>query len=445
MKKSLFALAALGAFAGAAQAQSSVTLYGNMDLTEAYQSGGGAKSVALTHAGNSTSLWGFRGTEDMGGGLKTGFDLKSEINLTTGQTGSTTSGMAPTAVSATTAGGTANLFTRGANVFISSASLGEVKIGRQDDLEWAMSGRFSTSGSNSFGSNQGHAQMGNLASTGLGSCITTTTTTGLCSVAGFATGNYSYMGTADAFMTGISYKTPSFAGFTAQIQTGLGANSGIQGYNVGQQQAAGLGYTGFGGALNAELAQSRRFDDQGLLGMTLTSFGLSYKATNALTLIGLYTTTSVMNTSYQAGTAGAGTATVPTTVPNSGVHGNDMWSLGVNYQVTPAFDVNVAYTRVSDNSTNTYTSTAYGTFNSSDNVVSMYGLTGRYNLSKRTQVYGGFGVANNGGMFFMSPIYGGTSLAPTLNQTALLGGSLASTNGMGSSITGAMLGLRHQF
>jgi predicted porin len=33
MKKSLFALAALGVFAGAAQAQSSVTLYGNIDAS----------------------------------------------------------------------------------------------------------------------------------------------------------------------------------------------------------------------------------------------------------------------------------------------------------------------------------------------------------------------------------------------------------------------------
>jgi len=445
MKKSLFALAALGAFAGAAQAQSSVSIYGNLDLTDVYMSGGGAKSVALTHAANTTSLWGFKGTEDLGGGLKSGFDLKSEINLTTGQTGSTTSGMAPTAVSATTAGGTANLFTRGANVFISSASLGEVKVGRMDDIEWAMAGRFSTSGSNSFGSNQGHAQIGNIAAVGTGSCVTTTTTTGLCSVGGFAAGNYSYMGTSDAFMSGAQYTTPTFAGFKASIQAGLGANSAIQGYNVGMQQAAGLSYTGLGGALNAELAQSRRFDDQGLLGMTLTSFGLTYNATNAITLIGLYTTTSVTNTSYQAGTAGAGTAAAPTTIPNSGLHGNDMWSLGVNYKVTPAFDVNVAYTNISDNSNQTYTSTAYGTFNSSNNSVSMYGLTGRYNFSKRTQVYGGVGVANNSGAFFMSPIYGGASYAPTLQQTALAGGSTASTNGLGTNITAAMVGIRHQF
>ena len=151
MKKSLFALAALGAFAGTAQAQSSVTIYGNLDATEAYQSAGSGKSLALTAAANTTSLWGLTGSEDMGGGNKMGFDLKSEINLATGATGSSTN-VPPTTVitqgnvngnAATTqqnAIGTSNLFNRGANIFISSASLGEVKVGRMDEIEWAMSG-----------------------------------------------------------------------------------------------------------------------------------------------------------------------------------------------------------------------------------------------------------------------------------------------------------------
>jgi general bacterial porin, GBP family len=433
MKKSLFALAALGAFAGAAQAQSSVTLYGNLDLTEAYISSSANKSVALTHAANTTSLWGFTGSEDMGGGLKTGFDLKSEINLTTGQTGSTTSGVTPGATTAYTPGGAANLFTRGANVFISSASMGEVKVGRMDDIEWATSGRYSTSNSNSFGSNQGHAQIGNLVSAGLGSCATLsaapTTYQGLCGVGGLTTQNYSYMGTADAFMTGIQYKSPSFAGFTVTAQTGLGANNALEGYNVGQQQGVGLGYVGMGGALNADLAISKRFDDAGQLGMTLTSLGLKYKATNSITLTGLYTTTSVMGQSYQAPTAATSTAPY-----NPGVHGNDMWSVGINYQATPAADVSIAYTNVADNSTA-----------GSANSVSMIGLTGRYNFSKRTQVYAGVGQANNSGAFFMSPIYGGASQNATVLQNSYNGGQAAASNGVGANITGAIIGLRHQF
>ncbi len=433
MKKSLFALAALGAFAGTAQAQSSVTIYGNLDATEAYISSPANKSVAATHAANTTSLWGLTGSEDMGGGLKTGFDLKSEINLGTGQTGSTTSGVTPGATTAYTAGGNANLFTRGANVFISSASMGEVKVGRMDDIEWAMSGRYSTSNSNSFGSNQGHAQIGNLNSTGLGTCATLaaapTTYQGLCGIAGLTTQNYAYMGTADAFMTGVQYKTPSFAGFTVTAQTGLGANSALEGYNVGQQQGVSIGYQGMGGALNADLALSKRFDDAGQLGMTLTSLGVKYKATNSITLTGLYTTTSVVGQSYQAPTAATSTA-----VYNPGVHGNDMWSVGVNYQATPAADVSLAYTNVADNST-------LGSANS----VAMLGLTARYAFSKRTSVYGGVGQANNSGAFFMSPIYGGATQNATIAQNSYNGGQAAATNGVGANITAAMFGLRHTF
>ena len=454
MKKSLFALAALGAFAGAAQAQSSVSIYGNLDATEAYISGSGFKSVALTASANTTSLWGLKGSEDMGGGMKMGFDLKSELNLATGQTGST-SNVSPVSTAngnsaanqggtGGTGGGTTNLFNRGANIFVSSASLGEVKVGRMDDIEWAMSGNFSTSNSNSFGSNQGHAQIGNIQSTGLGYC-SSITTTGLCSVGGQTAGNYAYMGSSDAFMAGAQYTTPNFAGFTAKVQSGLGANSAIQGYGVGMQQGAGLFYTGMGGNLDAALATSRRFDDQGLLGMTLTSLGLKYKVTPAITLTGLYTTTSVVNSSYQVATGGTAAAGVYTVAPNSGVHGNDMWSLGVNYQVTPAFDVSVAYTNVQDNSNQTVTNALGGTFSSSNNSVNMYGITGRYNFSKRTQFYGGVGQANNSGMFFMNPIYGGASSNVTIAQLATAGGSASATNGLGANIFAAIIGLRHQF
>ena len=327
-------------------------------------------------------------------------------------------------------------------------SLGEVKIGRQDDLEWAMGGNYSTSNSNSFGSNQGKAQIGNIQSAGLGYCnasVAANAPIGLCGSAGQAAGNYSYMGSSDAFMTGIAYSTPTFAGFTAKVQTGLGANSATQGYNVGQQQSAVLSYKGMGGNLDAGLGQTRRFDDQGLLGMTLTSLGLKYKVTPAITLTGYFATTSVSGPSYIPANAGAGTAANPTTVPNAGVHGNDMWSLGVNYQVTPAFDVSLAYTNIQDNSNTTQTSVAYGTFTSASNSVNMYGLTGRYALSKRTQFYGGVGQANNSGMFFMSPIYGGAAQTPIINQAASAGGAAANLNGMGANIFAAMIGLKHSF
>ena len=82
MKKSLIALAVLAA-SGAAMAQSSVTLFGVMDVGVGHSSG--TNSVTgLTNGGLNTSRLGVRGVEDLGGGLKAGFWLEAGINADTG-------------------------------------------------------------------------------------------------------------------------------------------------------------------------------------------------------------------------------------------------------------------------------------------------------------------------------------------------------------------------
>ena len=91
MKKSLLALAAMGAFAGAAQAQSSVTVYGIIDV--GYIGGherlagpnlnGNTVNKQVTNSfgasAQSTSRLGFRGTEDLGGGTRAFFTLETAI------------------------------------------------------------------------------------------------------------------------------------------------------------------------------------------------------------------------------------------------------------------------------------------------------------------------------------------------------------------------------
>jgi predicted porin len=92
MKKSLLALAVLGAAAGAASAQSSVTIWGIVDLGVARMNDGGS-IAAFSGAGprNTTSVkqgWqsrlGFRGTEDLGDGLQAFFDLETRLNADDG-------------------------------------------------------------------------------------------------------------------------------------------------------------------------------------------------------------------------------------------------------------------------------------------------------------------------------------------------------------------------
>ncbi|RDK09098.1 porin [Cupriavidus lacunae] len=128
MKKSLLALAALGTFAGAAQAQSSVTLYGVVDANIEYVNKVGTVPVAangfnpgpsnrvfrLNSGGLSGSRWGLRGTEDLGGGLKAIFVLESGFNLDTG-----------------TSQQSGRLFGRQSYVGLQSDSFGQLTFGRQ--------------------------------------------------------------------------------------------------------------------------------------------------------------------------------------------------------------------------------------------------------------------------------------------------------------------------
>ncbi|MBI5719889.1 MAG: porin [Burkholderiales bacterium] len=87
MKKSLLALAALTAFAGVASAQSSVTLFGIVDLNVRNTKTGPNTVKSLSQDGIASSRLGFRGVEDLGGGLRAGFWLEGAINPDTGTPG----------------------------------------------------------------------------------------------------------------------------------------------------------------------------------------------------------------------------------------------------------------------------------------------------------------------------------------------------------------------
>jgi predicted porin len=87
MKKSLIALAVMAA-SGAAMAQSSVSVYGLVDIwlgsSKAETSVGGvvgsARETVLNSQGFNTSRIGFKGTEDLGGGLKANFTIETSIS-----------------------------------------------------------------------------------------------------------------------------------------------------------------------------------------------------------------------------------------------------------------------------------------------------------------------------------------------------------------------------
>ncbi len=133
MNKSLLALAVLGAFVGAASAQSSVTIYGLIDQNVKYQDPGRLASVAGGRPGKGvvrvddggtgglgSSRLGFRGVEDLGDGLKAIFRLELGVSPDTGGAGGRT----------TLQGSNNVFFNREAWVGLESKSLGTVRLGR---------------------------------------------------------------------------------------------------------------------------------------------------------------------------------------------------------------------------------------------------------------------------------------------------------------------------
>lgn len=79
------ALALLGAFTGAANAQSSVAIFGVVDLgIEQTRVSPGASTLGLASGIQSGSRWGLKGSEDLGGGLSASFKLEAGFDASNG-------------------------------------------------------------------------------------------------------------------------------------------------------------------------------------------------------------------------------------------------------------------------------------------------------------------------------------------------------------------------
>lgn len=204
MKKSMLALAALTAFAGVASAQSSVTISGIADVAARNVKNGTAGSLSsLSNGGQATSRLAFRGVEDLGGGLKAGFWLETELGVDSGSGGSTV--------------GTATgvMWARRSSVSL-MGGFGELRLGR-----------FTTSTYESFGAVEIFGYVG---------------------VASPANLRGSFYSNAGASLTAaavrnsnmIAYYLPSnLGGLTGEFQVGAGENAA----NQNKSMAARLGYS----------------------------------------------------------------------------------------------------------------------------------------------------------------------------------------------------------
>lgn len=89
MKKTLLAAALIVGFAGVAQAETSVTLYGILDTGYGYENykydfNGADKTVKASGLRDGTfngSRWGMKGAEDLGNGLRAIFQIEARVNL----------------------------------------------------------------------------------------------------------------------------------------------------------------------------------------------------------------------------------------------------------------------------------------------------------------------------------------------------------------------------
>ena len=150
MKKSLLAVAVLGAFAGAASAQSSVTLFGVVDLSANYIKNARTSLKSMNGDQLNSNRLGFRGTEDLGGGLTAGFWLEG--------------GMAPDTGTATGFN-----FTRRSTLSLTSG-MGEIRLGRDYTNSFSTVATNDAYGANGFGNG---ANLYASANANLGSGATT--------------------------------------------------------------------------------------------------------------------------------------------------------------------------------------------------------------------------------------------------------------------------------
>ena len=144
MKKSLFAVAALSAIAGAAQAQSSVTVYGLIDAgyiganttttttsTAILNGQSKAQSNQLGAGAESSSRLGFKGTEDLGGGASAFFTIEMGINPQLGNLSGSSAANPKYDLQQTTDASGSAIDNRQTFVGLKKAGLGQFAFGRQ--------------------------------------------------------------------------------------------------------------------------------------------------------------------------------------------------------------------------------------------------------------------------------------------------------------------------
>jgi predicted porin len=343
--KTLILAAVTTTFASAAHAQSSVTLYGLIDAGLTYVSNeaspasqispngsitGGKAMFGMTSGNLQQSRWGLRGVEDLGGGLKTVFNLESGFNVTNGSTVSSA------------------LFNRQAYVGLSS-EYGTLTLGRQYD-----------------------SMVDYLAPMAA---------TGTWGGTYFAhPGDNDNLNSTFSISNSVKYQSANYSGFSASALYGFSNSAG--GFADNRAYSVGAGYTNGGlrvGAAYLQLQGLNSGNGNGAI-QNLPTF-------TTANLPGIQNQrTWGLGASYDFGPALVGIVATQSRfqdkIADASVKYNNIEVNG-RYNVTPAFFVGAAYT-YTQGLRNT---PASGTTNNLSAHWNQFGLLADYSLSRRTDLY----------------------------------------------------------
>ena len=354
----LSVLAAALALGTAAQAQSSVTLYGILDGGLRYQSvslanGSGVTNFGGAYGTQSGNRWGIRGVEDMGNGNQAIFQLENGFDIGNGNAQQ---------------GG--RLFGRQAWMGVQNNAWGDVRLGRMLNLatDWVVYGVDPFVGG--FGQmNMGHA---------------------------FTAGNTLRLDNT------LMYRSPTVSGFQAGLgysfATGLTSNGGTTGYGFStsdntRQITAGLKYANgpVYAALSYDKAYASESSAQNGQSMNSWNLGASYDLKVAKIAVGYGQTRDGFWAGSGAGGTGASLATGPNGNTSALVFapgvGYNSYIVGATVPVNAVSRVLVSWTMIAPN---TNMKDAYNAQNQSS-----YNLGYTYDFTKRTNLYAYVGQSVN--------------------------------------------------
>ena len=339
------ALAALAAVS-AASAQSTVTLYGNIEgSVVSYNNANAAKQNVVNYGDGvlSSSVWGLKGSEDLGGGLSAVF--KAEGDLLSNAGGTNQNG----------------IWRRGANAGLSSTTLGSLVFGLNNNPIISTNGALMPLGGNS---------------------LSTTVATSMA---------FSDFYTKNA----VTYTTPNIAGLVGVLQRGMSNN--VNSFSEGSVTAYSLAYVN--GPLELRAAGQ---DRQAATATILSAANSKLSGTSELvTATDVNKRSYVLGGKYTMGALGLGLAYLESEkAADNGINTartikQTAVQVGAAYQLTPVVILGASYTKSQGSS--------------------LTNLQARYSLSKRTTVFGYFGMADNAA----STAANATNFAPVSMNTGV--------------------------